>query len=152
MSNKKGAGWPVGIFTFYGLFVAGLLFAVFLTLNNDMQMVTNNYYEKTLKYEDQITRIRNANALYEKPDIAYNRDKTVLILTMPEISGVRKFTGKIHFFRASNARLDLSFPMRCNARGKQFIPLSNIESGKWKIQIEWTDKVKEYYFEQVVIL
>jgi nitrogen fixation protein FixH len=151
MSRKKGTGWPVGIFTFYSLFVAGLLLAVFLTLNNDMQMVTSNYYEKTLKYEDQITRIRNANALEVKPDVAFNRDKSFLILNMPEISGARNFTGKIHFFRASNAKLDQSFTLQCDAQGRQYIPLSNIENGKWKIQIEWTDKTKEYYFEQIVI-
>lgn len=150
--SKKGTSWPVSIFVFYGLFVIALLFAVFITLNNGMEMVTSNYYEKTLKYEDQITRIKNTNALPEQPDISFNKNKTVLVLAMPEIGGNRSFTGEISFFRPSNSHMDKRIALKCDDRGEQLISLSNLEKGKWKIQILWGDGQKEYYFEKVIII
>ena len=152
MINKKGTAWPVGIFVFYGLFVLALLVAVFLTVNNDVEMVTSNYYEKTLKYEDQITRIKNTNALQVQPDVAFNKEKNILILTMPEISGERNFAGVINFFRPSDSKLDQSFVLQCDDQGRQLLPLSSFETGKWEIQIQWADDQKEYYFEKVVII
>ena len=152
MSSKTGTAWPIGIFVFYGVFVVALLIAVFLTVNNDMEMVTDDYYEKTLKYEDQIARIRNTNTLSEKPLAVLSNDKTFLILTMPEISGKRNFEGKIHLFRPSNFRLDRNFPLQLNSQGIQLIPAQDLDSGKWEIQIQWRAAEKEYYFEQVLIL
>jgi len=113
-------------------------------------MVTDNYYEKTLKYEEQITRIKNTQALNEKPDIAFARDKGMLILTMPEISGQRNFSGNVHLFRPSNFKLDRNFILQLDQQGRQIIPLTAIERGKWEIQIRWSDNQKEYYFEQVI--
>ena len=150
MNSKKGTGWPVGIFVFYGLFVLALLVVVFITLNNDVDMVTSNYYEKTLVYEDQITRIRNTNTLPTKPEIAFSRDKTNLILTMPEISGARNFNGTVRLFRASDSKLDKNFKLTINDLGQQLIPIANLQKGKWEVQIQWSDGHKEYYFKQVV--
>ena len=152
MSSKSGAAWPISIFVFYGLFVLALVIAVAVTMNNDVEMVTNNYYEKTLKYEEQITRIKNTNALLQKPEIAFNKDKTFLILTMPKISGKRNFTGMIHLFRPSNFRMDRTFMLQIDDQGIQLIPLSNLQPGKWEIQIQWSDGQKEYYLEKVLII
>jgi len=152
MSSNKGSKWPVTIFVFYGLFVLALLFAVFFTLDNDMEMVTSNYYEKTLKYEEQIERIKNTHALNAQPKIAFNKEKTILVLTMPEISGQRNFSGKINFFRPSNSKWDKRVNLQCDDQGKQLFPLSNLETGKWQIQILWADGKKEYYFEKVIII
>ena len=152
MSNNKDTSWPAGIFGVYGIFVIGLIVAVFLSLNNDVEMVTSNYYEKTLTYEDQITRIKNTKALTQQPDIAFNQDKSVMILTMPEILEEKNYTGKIKFFRPSNSSMDKSLKLQCDAQGKQIIPLSTLVSGKWKVQLLWSDGQKEYYFEKVIII
>ena len=151
MRSKTGTSWPIGIFVFYGVFVIALLMAVFISVNNDMEMVTDNYYEKTLKYEDQIDRIRNTNALPEKPLAVLSRDKAFVILTMPEISGRRNFEGNVHLFRPSNFKLDRNFPLQLNNQGIQLIPVSDLDSGKWEIQIQWQVSEKEYYFEQILI-
>ena len=151
MRSKTGTSWPIGIFVFYGVFVIALLMAVFISVNNDMEMVTDNYYEKTLKYEDQIDRIRNTNALPEKPLAVLSRDKAFVILTMPEISGRRNFEGNVHLFRPSNFKLDRNFPLQLNDQGIQLIPVSDLDSGKWEIQIQWQVSEKEYYFEQILI-
>jgi len=115
-------------------------------------MVTSDYYEKTLVYEDQITRINNTNALEIKPNIAFNGEKTFLILTMPEISGARNFNGTIHLFRPSDSKLDKNIELVLNDHGKQFIPLADLQKGKWEVKIQWSDGYKEYYFEQVIYI
>jgi hypothetical protein len=152
MNSKTGTAWPIGIFVFYGVFVVALVIAVFISVNNDMEMVTDNYYEKTLKYEEQIGRIRNTDTLPEKPQAVLSKDKAFLILTMPEISGTRDFKGDIHLFRPSNFRLDRKIPLQLSKQGIQLIPVSDLDTGKWQVQIQWAVAEKEYYFEKVLIL
>ena len=152
MNNSKGTAWPVSIFVVYGIFVIGLMVAVFLSLNNNVEMVTSNYYEKTLTYEEQITRIKNTKALTQQPGIAFSKDKTFMILTMPEILEDNNYTGTIRFFRPSNSSMDKSLELRCDSEGKQIIPISTLISGKWKVKLLWSDGLKEYYFEKVIII
>jgi nitrogen fixation protein FixH len=152
MTEKKGIGWPIGIFGVYGVFVAGLIVAVVLSVNNNVDMVTNNYYEKTLIYEQQITRIKNTQAFAHEPEMAFSRDKAFLILSMPMLIENDQYKGTIQFFRPSDSKLDKKFGLSCDAHGKQYIPLAEMSHGKWKLQLLWSDGQKEYYYEKVFIL
>lgn len=152
MSNKEAKGWPLGIFAVYGVFAIGLVVAVFLSLNNDVEMVTSNYYEKTLTYEEQITRIKNAKGLAQQPDIAFNKDKTSMILTLPESMEGKSYQGTIKFFRPSDSSMDRMLELQCDEQGKQIVPISSLNKGKWKVKLLWSDGQKEFYFEKVIIL
>jgi hypothetical protein len=149
---KKGKSWPVFIGVFYGLFVLSLIGFMFFSFNNEVQMVTNNYYEKTLKYEEQITRIRNTNALATKPVFTPSKATNELFLVMPKIFNPKTVKGMITLFRPSDSSLDQVIDLKLSENNIQVISLSGLINGKWDIQLLWTDSKTDYYFKQVLIL
>ena len=46
--------WPIGILSALGLFVGAMIYTVYLTFQNDYVLESDNYYEKTLVYDEVI--------------------------------------------------------------------------------------------------
>ncbi len=151
MSNK-GKIWSRGIFIFYTVFIILLISAVIYSINNNVELVSKNYYEKTLSYENQIQAINNTSTLAVKPVIGVDKDKQQIFLLMPQEFSAQTIKGKINFFRPSEKRLDFSALLNCDSQNKQAFPMHKMASGKWKIQVTWEAGSKKYYFEQVIFI
>lgn len=147
----KNKAWPISIAVFYGIFVVALLIFLFFSFDNRIQMVTENYYEKTLTYEDQIERINNTKSLETAPEFKVTADRQAIHLVMPEVFD-SDITGKIIFFRPSDATLDQTLSLKLNPQNTQVIKVAGIVTGKWEVQLTWTDGQKEYYYKQILIL
>ena len=115
-------------------------------------MVTENYYQKTLNYEEQITKIRNTNALKIKPKFTYNKVKGEILLFIPEVFDSKTTKGKITFFRPSDSKLDQAINLKLDENNIQLIPVSGIVNGKWNVQLSWTDGKQDYYYKQIMVL
>lgn len=150
--NNKNNSWPTGIFIFYVLFMIVLVAAVIFSTRNNIELVTNNYYEKTLLYEDQILAIKNTQSLAEKPVVGFDKVRQFVFLLMPKVFMSENIAGTVYFFRPSDASLDYSISLECDGQNQQIFPLKNSAPGKWKVQIEWTDGSKKYYYEQVIFI
>ncbi len=149
---NKSKRWPLSIALFYSLFVIAFIIFMFFSFDNNYQMVTENYYDKTLKYEEQIARIRNTNALEIKPVLNPSLATNEIILLMPSSFEYKSIKGKITFFRPSDKTLDQTIKLKINENNIQVIPVSGIVTGKWNVQLLWTDGNLDYYFEQVLVL
>ncbi len=150
MATKKNTSWPVFITVFYIVFVM-LMFSVLLfSQKNRTNLVTENYYEEEIRYEEQISRIRNTNALNAKPAIEYDKTKKILVIRMPdELKNISY--GKIKMFRPSNANLDVDYDLNL-INDRQVISTDNLSSGLWMIKFSWVQDKKEYYLEKTIIL
>ena len=150
--SDKGKRWSVGIFILYAIFMILLVGAVIFSTRNNVELVTNNYYEKTLTYEKQIQAITNTRLLTQKPVVTVNKVKQQIILLMPKVFLANSIQGKVHFYRPSATHLDFSVVLNCDHQNQQTFPLQKVVSGKWKVQINWTAGSKDYYFEQVIFI
>ncbi len=114
-----------------------------MTKNSDL--VSENYYEKELKYQDKINMINRANALPEK--IKIEVAQTFLKVTYPEVFSKEKITGKINFYRAMDKKKDFSTDINNDKNSSQEINIKEMDKGSWKIQIYWNVKGEEYFTE-----
>ena len=145
-TTKSKTAWPVFITVFYIVFVLFMFVVFFFSQNNRTNLVSENYYEEELRYEDQIRRIRNANDLAVQPTIEYKKENRVLIVAMPdEFKSALK--GNIKMFRPSNAQMDTDYDLNL-INNKQLIPTDNLSSGLWLIKFSWSHDNKEYYLEK----
>ena len=55
--------WGKGILFSIIIFLAGTAFMVVIAVNSPADLVVKNYYEKGVKYQEQIDRINRTNAL-----------------------------------------------------------------------------------------
>ena len=147
---KKKANWGTGIFISYALFILLAILAAVYFMNQDVDLVTDDYYQQEIKYQDQIDKIQRTNSLPEKP--AINFDGSKINLSFPESLLNKNVTGKIHFYRPSNPALDFNIPMLLNNDGLQIITTNKMETGFWRLKLNWTMEGNEYYSEKEIIL
>jgi hypothetical protein len=111
-------------------------------------LVTKNYYEEELRFQDQITRVDNTERLAEKPEIRISENKLVVSYSrLPEVEH-----GKLKLFRPSDADLDQMFQVdTVTTTSTQFV-IDHPIRGLYKAQFAWEQSGKEYFIEQVVVL
>ena len=138
-------GWKIAI-----VYIAFALMTVGFVVVGSMQkvsLVEEDYYEKEIKYQEQIDKMKNA---VESPDafsINYNAAQYLLSL---KYSGDEFSTGEIHLFRPSDAKKDILLPLNLDEAGLQNIDTKTLLKGLWVIKINWTTKGKDYFKSQQI--
>lgn len=139
--------WGNRIILAFVLFIGVVFTMVYISMNTEFSLVADNYYEQELSYEDQLNRIRNVNALEEKPEFSIDRTGLKVALTFPQAVADQIKEGKVKFYRASSARYDKEIELKLDSSNKFEQDISQFITGAWKIQLSWTDGDKEYYKE-----
>ena len=74
--------WGYKIFFAYTAFAAGILFLAYKASQQNFDLVTENYYEQELKYQDVIDQKSNVALLSEAPKISHTVNSVSLQLPM----------------------------------------------------------------------
>src|SRR5215204_5183538 len=93
--------WIVVAFVLFAIFIATL---VTICVRQTVPLVTEQYYQEELAYQEQIARIENASDLAEKPSITIEHFN--LIVSYQHLAQVEK--AELKLFRPSDAQLDQS--------------------------------------------
>ncbi len=137
--------WIVVAFILFAVFIATL---VTVCVKQDISLVTKEYYQEELKFQEQIDRRRNTDALAELPVISV--EKGVLTLNYALLPEVEK--GQIKLFRPSDPDLDQIFEIRSSSATSKEFAIFNPHPGLYRAQMSWSQNDKEYYFERIIIL
>lgn len=139
--------WGKGILLTIIAFVGFILTLVIISVRqDDIHLVTENYYEKEIKYQDQIDRETSAAGLNREVLVFDSQAKTV-VLDLPV--GAK---GNLQLFRPSDARLDQELSLDILEEGKTTVPLEKLKSGYWKVQLTWTENGVDFYQEKKISL
>ena len=144
--------WGTKIVISFVCFVGLLVTLVYVSVSTDFYLVSDNYYEQELAYEDQIQRMKNVNGLAEKPDFKLLRNEGKAELRFPVSVMQAMEEGSISFFRSADARLDKKFDLVFDESGVQVFDIKKLASGAWKVKIEWKSKGTEYYQELNIVI
>lgn len=134
------------VFIGFALFIGVL---VTVCMKQEVSLVSADYYQQELDYQNQIDRVENTSTLKVLPAIAIINDSLRLVYgDLGQVtSGVLKLT------RASSARHDVSFVIQGNENAEEVtFPLSNLPRGRYKGSFEWAIDGKEYYVDQPIDL
>ena len=143
--------WGAKIILSFVCFFGVIFTLAYISMNQDLNLVADNYYEQELAYEDRIERIKNTQGLVERPDIVVDKKEQKARLVFPENLKEKVAEGKIHFFRPSNAALDKEFTIALDQDGNQSFDISSFPAGLWKAKVSWEWKNREYYEEVTLI-
>ncbi|MCE7054840.1 FixH family protein [Algoriphagus sp. AGSA1] len=139
--------WGKGIFLTILAFVALIMAMVIFSVRMEgIELVTENYYEEEINYQDRIDNSTSANAL-DRTVISYDSQLNVLILDLP--IGTR---GELQFFRPSDSSLDQEIKLEVNQSGMTKVSLKDLKPGYWKIQLKWEENGVDYYQEKKINL
>lgn len=134
------------------VFMAIMAVMVVYSFRQDLNMVTDNYYEKDLKYQEQMDKIQNTKMLIEKPRVQYRSADKILTVQFPENLLHHPISGEIHLFRPSDYKMDKSYKIELDDRGVQFINTAELLIGEWTVKLSWNDGHQSYYDEIEVFI
>ncbi|MFA7289655.1 MAG: FixH family protein [Melioribacteraceae bacterium] len=140
--------WGSGIAITYILFMAGVLVLVFIFMNQDVHLVTDDYYAKEIEYQNQIDKIERTKLLTEQPEVSFNNG--LFIVSFPK-SVKSIVNGKIQIYRPSDANLDRTVDILLNAENEQSIETPINKAGLWKVKIDWIRNDTNYYNEKIIL-
>jgi nitrogen fixation protein FixH len=137
--------WGKGILISIIIFLAGTAFMIVIAVNSPTDLVVKNYYEKGVKYQEQIDRINRTNALSEQADIKFTGRG--LFIRLPKNFPPEKINGEVLFYRPSNAGEDWKVPLSVDSSGTVLISTDRLEKGFWKAELNWSSEGKDYFKE-----
>ena len=149
---KKSAkfNWGTGIFIAIVIFMIITVILTIIFMNQRVDLVTNNYYEKTLTYQNQIDTYKRTAELKEKVAFNYADDKINLSFPVSFLEQVNN--GKLYFYRPSDSRKDFTVPIQLNKKGSQIFNTASIDKGYWKVEIQWEMNKYDYKMEKSVLI
>lgn len=142
--------WGTGIAITLVLFVGLMSFMVYKTSQQRYDLVSENYYEEELQYQEIIDQKRNSKSLIGKAKIV--RTEKDFILELPS-----DFEGKSKNFSAlmyceKDARLDFNWEEKSTVENTSRIPFTKFKDGRWIAKVKLHCDGIDYYFEPEIIL
>jgi hypothetical protein len=142
--------WGVKITTLYLGFVGLILTLVIICMNQKVDLVSKDYYQQELKFQERIDATQNASEVAKQITFSHV-DKKIIFDYEPDILS-KDFNGEIVFFRPSDADKDVKVKMNPDIDGIQLIDASSFIHGMYKVQISWKSNGKKYYKEDVLFI
>ncbi|WP_080777120.1 FixH family protein [Chryseobacterium phocaeense] len=147
----KNFSWGHGVFIALFAFIAFILSMLFLFPNGqkNSEMVTDNYYEEELKYQDVIDAKKRADDLQEKP--VYSQEKSGIKITFPKDYNNGNATVKFVLNRTDDQNLDIKKSVQLDASQSFIIPAQVLKAGNYTLRLMWTRDKADYRMDYDVI-
>jgi len=150
--KKKGSWWPkliIAAFVSFGSFIG---YMVYQAMQTDVDLVSADYYEKEIAYQQHIDQVKATQGLSEQVLINQASTAQTISLVFPQSLTPAKVQGTIHFFRPSAAKLDFEIPLQLNSDRQQHISTTELAKGLWRVQINWQVAGQSYFNQKDITI
>jgi nitrogen fixation protein FixH len=150
MATRRGWSWGTGVLVAFALFLAGILGMVAISMSEDVQLVSERYYDNELRYQERIQATERANGMTTRVIVEFQQG--VVLLRFPRLGSSDAVDGRITLYRPANRADDRTLPLVLDTLGTQSISTRALTPGLWRVQVQWRLHGEEYYAEQPLIL
>jgi hypothetical protein len=148
--KKSKFNWGTGILITIIVFMIITIGAVVFLMNQEVDLVASDYYNKGIQHQDQIDRVNRTNLMNEAVQI--NSDNGFVRLIFPKSFAQKNFNGTIQFYRPSNSKKDFSLPISIDTSAQQIVSTQSLDKGYWTVKLNWSQDSVEYYKESSFII
>lgn len=149
--KKKLEAWPIGIILAFAIFIGGILVAVSIMVKQDVPLTSDDYYAKEIAYQDQLDKSSRGMAPARKPEIKTLAASQAVEIAFPGWDLSTQFSGKVTFFRPSDAKKDFALDLSLDSAGVQWVSMKGRDGGLWQVQLDWSENGTAYYYEQQIL-
>jgi nitrogen fixation protein FixH len=144
--------WPIGIACFFAVLITALATWAVVAQRNRVELVSADYYEQEMAYQQQINRLRRSADAGVSIGYVPVGQGGVIRIAWPMVSRPADAQGRVRFYRPSEAALDREVPLLVGADGIQSIDAAPLKAGLWKVRIHWGPENSGYYAEGSVVV
>lgn len=137
--------WGYKILFGYLVFVAGMVCLVIMASSEKFELVTKDYYEQELAYQNIIDQASNTAAL--SAPITVEKTATQLKISFPKELSDQKKSGLIYLYCPADSRRDFRKSFESNENTfLQELPVAM--KGMYELKLSWQVEDIKYYFEK----
>jgi hypothetical protein len=144
--------WPAGIIGAFVLFVGGTVGLIVLASSNRMELVSHDYYEQELRYQQRLDGLNRAQRLAPAAQASFDADHGKITLTLPSEHARQQARGEITLFRPSAAGLDRRFELQLGPDGTQSLDATSLQPGLWNVRVLWRVAGEDFCLDQTVVV
>ena len=146
----KNLNWGHGLAIALGCFILFILFLIFVFPmgKQNADMISNNYYEEELQYQDIIDAKNNAAKLEKTP--TYKVTNEGMLISFPETIKVDDNTVNFVLFRTADSNLDVKKEVTLQ-HNLFLIPKAVISSGSYTLKLKWKENKKPYQVDYDIL-
>jgi hypothetical protein len=128
--------WGKSIIVVYVIFVVGMVYLVYRSSQQTIDLVDKNYYQKEIQFQTEINASNNANKKGYVPEI--QKIEGVDFLVLPNESG-SNLIGTAEFYCPSNSKFDVLMSLPVSKLAKWKLPEKNIHKSSYQVKIKWSN-------------
>lgn len=147
MKWNWGTGIAIGMTSFI-VFILYMVITMSTNKNYSYDLVTEEYYAKTMVYQKEIDAENNLNSLAE--GISGKRTENGWLLSFPAEITNETIKGNVFLYRPSNQQLDFDLPLVLSG-SNLLIPDKNLIDGRWNITIDFKHNGKEFLYKNSIV-
>jgi hypothetical protein len=137
--------WIALAFILFALFIGTL---VTVCMRQDVSLVSTNYYEEDLQFQQHYNQVANANSLAHKPSVSLQ--EKALQLSYENFPSLE--TGSLSLTRPADSKLDHVFTLVPQADTLRLFAVPNLTKGLYKVRLRWTEDGKQFAVDETVVL
>ena len=142
--------WGTGIAAVYIVFALATTGFVTFAMSQRVDLVSSDYYAQSLRQDQRIAAEQNARSLEPPPSVVLTGSGQAM-LSLP-LDQAGRAAGTITWYRPADPRADRTTALAIDRAGRQQLPLSGLVAGQWIVQVRWTARGRDYYYERLVLL
>jgi hypothetical protein len=143
--------WGTGIIIAFVCFISFIMYFVINMNTNkkyDHDLVTEDYYEQELQFQNDIDKENNGKTLAE--NIKWKKTNDGLLIEFPTKMEAQNITGKVFLYRPSNKQLDFETSISLSNQNL-LIPDKRLLGGRWNIIVDWQYNGKSYLYKKQIV-
>lgn len=138
--------WGVKIIVGLGAFMLFIICAaIYMVTSDSDSLVEEDYYEKSLSYDEVYERKQNLLDDNANPTVVVRND-TLFVQFISE-----QINGDLSLKRPSDKRMDKVYALHTTTDTFE-LPVHNLTKGRWTLEINWESEGKKYAVSQAVFL
>lgn len=142
--------WGHGIVATFVFFVSWVAYLVTGCFNTNVDLVTKDYYQEELMYQNTIDASKNMQQLAKQPEFKITDEG--LLIVLPEFFRNKDLSGAYSFYRPNDKNRDFELPIGPDSEMRQLIPFEMLGSGKWRVKMKAKQEGKTFAKEEIVVI
>jgi hypothetical protein len=139
--------WGRSLIIFFVLFFSWVLFFLLFAMNQDIDLVSEDYYQKGAKYDEQILIDQRSVTYQDSIQVDTTADH-VKFTFCNSLSGSGDSL-EIYFFRSSDMGKDLRLNLK-QTGSPLMIEKSLLSRGRYQIFINWRQRGEKYMVKKIL--
>ena len=137
--------WGNKLIIVFIVFAALMATLVYKATQAKFELVSKDYYQDELRYQDKIDGA--ANAALEAP-ISIQVNDEIISFEFPDAQKNANITGEAWFYCSVDATKDKRFVLSVDSTGIQRIERKRLQKGDYQVKISYEINQKKYYVAQ----